>query len=172
MNSYRVLKENKSNCSETESIDARLRSPPRKVGRHVKIVGRASCQGAVDSPKSALKIASKEENENQNLVLGWHDAFSTIRLDNPIRFRHSDFCRTLSQTFRETSFRRFRRINLVEACFLPARRFSLEPSPRVRRHERPYHGCRGRVAGRASPDTTQQIGSQSPAAVYRDLAAL
>ena len=69
---------------------------------------------------------------------------SSYILDNPIRFRHSDFCRTLSQTFRETSFRRFRRINLVEACFLPARRFSLEPGPRVRRHERPYHGCRGR----------------------------
>jgi hypothetical protein len=49
---------------------------------------------------------------------------SSYILANPIRFRHSDFCRTLSQTFRETSFRRFRRTNLVEACFLPARRLA------------------------------------------------
>ena len=49
---------------------------------------------------------------------------SSYILANPIRFRPSDFCRTLSQTFRETSFRRFRRTNLVEACFLPARRLA------------------------------------------------
>jgi hypothetical protein len=98
---------------------------------------------------------------------------SSYILANPIRFRHSDFCRTLSETFRETSFRRFRRINLVEACFLPARCFSLEPSPRARRHERPYHGCRGmgEMLDALLRTATQQIGSQSPAAVYRDLAA-
>jgi hypothetical protein len=49
---------------------------------------------------------------------------SSYILANPIRSRPSDFCRTLSQTFRETSCRRFRRTNLVEACFLPARRLA------------------------------------------------
>jgi hypothetical protein len=64
-----------------------------------------------------------------------------------------------------TSFIRFRRTNLEGTCFLGARRLSLEALSRVGRHEKPPTTVPEGNAGHASPD------AQSPAAVYRDLAA-
>src|SRR5437773_6627035 len=66
-------------------------------------------------------------------------AAACYRCDVPVCAYHSS-----APGVTRTSFRRFRRTILVGACLLPARRFSLEPGPRVMRHERPYHGCRGR----------------------------
>src|SRR5947207_2055829 len=65
-------------------------------------------------------------------------AAACYRYDVPVCAYHSS-----APGVTRTSFRRFRRTILVGACLLPARRLSLEPGPRVRRHEGPCQGCRG-----------------------------